>query len=94
MTAAGFIHSDVCADKHSGFSLRGLGPLDAAASTVKEPTMRGVISNQHVRKNLGLIRREFGSGCLLRCLRAILTGERVTFLEVVFRHQGRGKVQT
>ena len=51
--------------------------------------MRGVISNHHVRRNLGLIRREFGSGCLLRCLRAILTGERVTFLDVVFRHQVR-----
>jgi len=55
--------------------------------------MRGVISNQHVRRNLGLIRREFGSGCLLRCIRAILTGERVTFLEVVFRPQVRSKTQ-
>jgi hypothetical protein len=46
--------------------------------------MRGVITDRHVKGNLGLIRREFGSGCLLRCLRAMLTGEQVTFLEVVF----------
>jgi len=55
--------------------------------------MRGVITDQHVRNNLGLIRREFGSGCLLRCLRAILAGERVTFLEVVFRPRLRGKTR-
>jgi hypothetical protein len=46
--------------------------------------MRGVIVDRHVKRNLGLIRREFGSGCLLRCLRAMKTGEQVTFLDVVF----------
>jgi hypothetical protein len=51
--------------------------------------MRGVIVDRHVKGNLGLIRREFGSGCLLRCLRAMLTGEQVTFLEVVFNSRIR-----
>jgi len=46
--------------------------------------MRGVIVDRHIKGNLGLIRREFGSGCLLRCLRAMATGEQVTFLEIVF----------
>ncbi len=51
--------------------------------------MRGVIVDRHVKGNLGLIRREFGSGCLLRCLRAMATGEQVTFLEVVFSRRIR-----
>ena len=46
--------------------------------------MRGVIVDHHVKGNLDLIRREFGSDCWSRCLRAMLSGEQVTFLEVVF----------
>jgi hypothetical protein len=44
--------------------------------------MRGVITGREVLENLGLIYREFGAACLLRCLWAIVRGRSTTFLEV------------
>ena len=44
--------------------------------------MRGVITGREVLENLGLIYREFGPACLLRCLWVLLRGRSTTFLEV------------
>ena len=44
--------------------------------------MRGVITGREVAHNVGLIRREFGVRCLVRCLWALATGKPTTFLEV------------
>ncbi|MBZ4417897.1 hypothetical protein [Myxococcus sp. RHSTA-1-4] len=44
--------------------------------------MRGVITGREVVANLGLIYREFGAGCVLRCLWVMLSGKSTTFLEV------------
>jgi hypothetical protein len=49
--------------------------------------MRGVITNRDVVRNLGLIFREFGAGCFLRCLWVVATRRRTTFLEVVTHHR-------
>ncbi|MBI3182419.1 MAG: hypothetical protein HYZ28_09770 [Myxococcales bacterium] len=47
--------------------------------------MRGVITTRDVVVNLGLIWREFGTVCVLRCLRALLRGEPTTFLDVALK---------
>lgn len=47
--------------------------------------MRGVITTRDVLANLGLIWREFGFVCLLRCLRVCVGGQPTTFLDVAFR---------
>jgi hypothetical protein len=44
--------------------------------------MRGVITGREVLENLGLIYREFGAACLLRCLWVLVRGRTTTFLEV------------
>ncbi len=44
--------------------------------------MRGIITGREVVTNLGLIYREFGAGCLMRCLWALVSGKPITFLEV------------
>ena len=53
--------------------------------------MRGVITGREVVTNLGLIYREFGPGCVFRCLWAIargaVSGKSTTFLEVACHHE-------
>ena len=49
--------------------------------------VRGVITNREVLQNLGLIYREFGVGCLARCLWVVMTRKSTTFLEVVLPHR-------
>jgi hypothetical protein len=49
-----------------------------------ERSMLGVIGNKEVAANFGLIWREFGPRCAIRCVGAILRGKRTTFLELVF----------
>lgn len=44
--------------------------------------MRGVITGREVLANLGLIYREFGAVCLMRCLWVLARGKSTTFLEV------------
>jgi hypothetical protein len=51
--------------------------------------MRGVITHREVVRNLGLIAREFGLGCLLRCLYACAVRRETTFLEVAFKKEAR-----
>lgn len=46
--------------------------------------MRGVITLRDVLGNLRLVLREFGAGCVLRCLVASVRRRPTTFLEVVF----------
>lgn len=47
--------------------------------------MRGVITHREILLNLFLVWREFGAGCLWRCLRAVVSGRQTTFLEVALR---------
>lgn len=44
--------------------------------------MVGVITTRDVIWNAGLIAREFGLGCLVRCVRVLIAGKPTTFLEV------------
>ena len=46
--------------------------------------MRGVITGREVVSNLGLIYREFGPSCVVRCLWALMSGKTTTFLEVAW----------
>jgi hypothetical protein len=43
--------------------------------------MEGVITTREVIANLGLIWREFGPRCCMRCVVALLRGRNTTFLE-------------
>lgn len=49
--------------------------------------MRGVITLRDVLANLGLVTREFGAGCVVRCLIASLRRQRTTFLEIALRQK-------
>ncbi|WP_395841558.1 hypothetical protein [Cystobacter fuscus] len=44
--------------------------------------MRGVITGREVLDNLGIIYREFGAACVMRCLWVLVRGRSTTFLEV------------
>lgn len=44
--------------------------------------MQGVITSRDVLRHLPLIWREFGTGCMLRCLGALLSRRTCTFLEL------------
>jgi hypothetical protein len=48
--------------------------------------MRGIITGCDVVRNLGIIYREFGARCLVRCLWVLTIGKRTTFLEVISQH--------
>ncbi|MBX7102145.1 MAG: hypothetical protein K1X89_30800 [Myxococcaceae bacterium] len=47
--------------------------------------MHGVITSKDVLKNLPLIWREFGTGCVVRCLSAVVRREKTTFLDVAVK---------
>ncbi|MDQ3265825.1 MAG: hypothetical protein M3Y59_19585 [Myxococcota bacterium] len=47
--------------------------------------MVGVITTRDVLRNAGLIAREFGVRCLLRCVVVMMRGKPTTFLEVACR---------
>lgn len=47
--------------------------------------MRGVITGREVLSNLGVVWREFGALCILRCLWAVARGQRATFLELAVK---------
>lgn len=49
--------------------------------------MRGVITLRDVLANLGLVTREFGALCVVRCLIATLRRQRTTFLEIALRQK-------
>ncbi len=51
--------------------------------------MNGVITSKDVVGNLGLILREFGVLCVLRCCWALVSGRETTFLECVFSNPSR-----
>lgn len=44
--------------------------------------MRGVITAKDVFANVGLIWREFGARCLVRCFLSMARGKPTTFLDV------------
>lgn len=52
-----------------------------------QDAMNGVIKGRDVLANLALVWREFGTACVLRCLRALLTGRRTTFLACAFARE-------
>lgn len=58
------------------------------ASTLLGPihAMRGIITGRDVVHNVGIIYREFGGRCLVRCLWALAIGKRTTFLDVISQH--------
>ena len=45
-------------------------------------SLDGIIKSRDVIWNLPLIWKEFGTGCALRALRAVVTRQRTTFLDV------------
>jgi hypothetical protein len=45
--------------------------------------MRGLITTRHLLVNAGTIIHEFGLIAYMRCLRALVTGQRTTFLDCV-----------
>ena len=47
--------------------------------------MRGLIKNRQALSHLGLIWREFGPSCAVRCLGAMVRGRPTTFLDIAFR---------
>ncbi len=47
--------------------------------------MRGVITLRDVLANLGLVTREFGARCVVRCLLASLRRQQTTFLDIALR---------
>lgn len=46
--------------------------------------MHGSITSRHVLSHAVVIVREFGAMCYLRCVKAVLLGERTTFLNCAF----------
>jgi hypothetical protein len=46
--------------------------------------IKGCITTRDVLLNASMIVRGFGLGTFLRCLRALLTGRRTTFLELAW----------
>ena len=51
--------------------------------------MLGVITTRDVIRNAGLIAREFGLTCLVRCAVVVLQRKPTTFLEVALRPGAR-----
>lgn len=49
--------------------------------------MRGVITLRDVLANLGLVAREFGPWCVVRCLLASVRRQRTTFLDIALRQK-------
>ncbi|NVJ10473.1 hypothetical protein HUW63_35360 [Myxococcus sp. AM001] len=47
--------------------------------------MHGVITLRDVVANVGVVLREFGAGCVVRCFVASLRRRRTTFLEIALR---------
>lgn len=51
--------------------------------------MNGVITTKDVLANLGLIWREFGARCAIRCVLSLASGKTTTFLDVAVRQSLR-----
>lgn len=49
--------------------------------------MRGVITLRDVLANLGLVNREFGTWCVVRCLLASVRRQHTTFLDIALRQK-------
>lgn len=47
--------------------------------------MKGLICGREALEHLPLIWREFGAGCALRCLTAVVTFRKTTFLSMIDR---------
>jgi hypothetical protein len=53
--------------------------------------MLGVINGRQIASHFGLIWREFGARCALRCVSAIICRRHTTFLDIAFETTARGK---
>ncbi len=51
--------------------------------------MKGMITSADVLRNIVLIRREFGLGCLFRCAVALVRTKPTTFLQVAMARSNR-----
>ena len=60
-------------------------PVARASGAAWRTAMLGVITTQDVIKNAGLIAREFGLKCLVRCAVVVLQRKPTTFLEIAVR---------
>jgi hypothetical protein len=58
----------------------------ARALLLRMGAMRGIITGRDVMQNVGIIYREFGARCLVRCLFVLAIGKQTTFLEVISQH--------
>lgn len=56
--------------------------------------MRGVIDSKQVASHFGLIWREFGPRCAIRCVAAVLRRRPTTFLDIAFDTVTRAAVKT
>ncbi len=45
--------------------------------------MRGIITGRDVVQHVGIIYREFGVRCLVRCFWVLAIGKQTTFLDVI-----------
>jgi hypothetical protein len=64
--------------------------LDEPGFVVQDRAMKGIITARDVFRNLPLIGREFGIRCLFRCVRAVLSSQPTTFLELAVKPPPRG----
>ena len=63
------------------------GALTSASVLLGEiHAMRGIITGRDVLQNVGIIYREFGARCLVRCLWVLAIRKRTTFLDVISQH--------
>jgi hypothetical protein len=53
--------------------------------------MMGVINSKQVACHFGLIWREFGPRCAVRCVTAIFSRRPTTFLDIAFETSARSK---
>ncbi len=53
--------------------------------------MQGFITGKHLIRHGGLIIRDFGIGCWLRCVGAVLTHQHTTFLAIACAAPARSR---
>jgi hypothetical protein len=63
--------------------------LEEAPTESTEGVMKGVITGREILSNLWLVWKEFGAGCVVRCLWACMKGHGATFLDVAVKPRVR-----
>jgi hypothetical protein len=60
-----------------------------AKSLQSEAAMKGVITGREILSNLWVVWKEFGTGCVVRCFWACMSGHGDTFLELAVKPRMR-----